>query len=152
MSAMFKTESIPLDKALKLGVLPAIETFEAPYDTTTTPSGVIRIIFPEFTCLCPKTGYPDFANIHLYYLPSRVCIELKSWKLYLNGFRMIGTFHETVTAHLFNTINDLLKPAWAMLIGDFTPRGNVHTTVVFETPTPRPAGVDVLLDRGSVVK
>jgi 7-cyano-7-deazaguanine reductase len=143
---MFNAQSILLDKALLEGLLPALETFPAPYDTKAAASGVIRIVFPEFTCLCPKTGYPDFAKIHLYYLPAKLCIELKSWKLYLNSFRMIGTFHETVTAHLFSTINEVLKPTWALLVGDFSPRGNVHTTVVFETSTPRPAGVDVLLD------
>ena len=58
---------------------------------------------------------------------------------------MTGTFHETVTAHLFNTVTELLKPRWAMIIGDFTPRGNVDTTIVFETDTPRPGSVDILL-------
>jgi NADPH-dependent 7-cyano-7-deazaguanine reductase QueF len=58
---------------------------------------------------------------------------------------MIGTFHETVTAHIFTTITGLLKPQWAMVVGDFTPRGNVHTTIVMETKTPRPQGADIVL-------
>jgi 7-cyano-7-deazaguanine reductase len=95
--------------------------------------------------VCPRTGYPDFAAIHLLYQPSRLCLELKSWKLYLNAFRMIGTFHETVTAHLFATVNTLLAPRWLLVAGDFFPRGNVDTTVVFETPGARPAGADILL-------
>ncbi len=135
-----------LDDAVKKSVLPEIETFPCPYNTSAIRSGVIRIIFPEFTCVCPKTGYPDFASIDLYYLPDKLCIELKSWKLYLNSFRMIGGFHETVTAHLFKTIKYLLKPKWAMIIGNFLPRGNVDTTVLFETDTPRPTGVDILFD------
>lgn len=142
---MFKKESIPLETAVKKGLFPSIDTFPCPYSTKKRKSGVIRVIFPEFTCLCPKTGYPDFATIHLYYLPDSLCIELKSWKIFLNSFRMVGTFHETVTARLFDTVNRLIKPRWAMLIGDFTPRGNVDTTIVFETDSPRPDGVDILL-------
>lgn len=133
-----------MEKALSEGLLPPLETFPCPYSND---SGTIRIVFPEFTCLCPKTGYPDFATIELYYLPDKLCVELKSWKLYLNAFRMIGTFHEAVTSHLFATINDILKPQWAMVIGDFFPRGNVDTTVVFETSTPRPSEADVLIGR-----
>ena len=105
-----------------------------------------RIIFPEFTCVCPKTGYPDFAAIGLYYLPDKLCLELKSWKLYLNAFRMVGTFHETVTWHLFETIKKLLEPKWLLVTGDFYPRGNVDTTVVFEYGN-RPDGADLLVGR-----
>ncbi len=135
-----------LDDALIKGLLPDLETFPCPYETSLKHSGIIRIIFPEFTCVCPKTGYPDFASIDLYYLPDKLCIELKSWKLYLNSFRMIGTYHETVTAHLFNTIKDLLKPKWALIAGNFFPRGNVDTTIIFETDTPRPRGADLLIN------
>ena len=135
-----------LEDALKNDALPKLETFPCPYDAASSKSGVIRITFPEFTCVCPKTGYPDFATIGLYYLPQKLCIELKSWKLYLNSFRMIGTFHETVTAHLFETLKTLLHPSWLLVTGDFFPRGNVNTTVVFETTGPRPAGADLLID------
>lgn len=143
---MFLENMTLLDDAIKKGVLPKPDTIPSPYDTSSINSGIIRIIFPEFTCVCPKTGYPDFASIELYYLPDKLCVELKSWKLYLNSFRMIGTFHETVTAHLFNTINDLLKPRWALIIGNFFPRGNVDTTIIFETDTPRPRGTDLLIN------
>lgn len=102
-------------------------------------------MFPEFTCVCPRTGYPDFARIILCYLPGRLCVELKSWKLYLNSFRMVGAFHEAVTAHLFDTMKGLLAPQWLLMIGDFFPRGNVDTTVVMETPTRRPQGADLLI-------
>lgn len=134
-----------LEKALEKKQLPPLETFPCPYNSEKNNSGVIRIVFPEFTCVCPKTGYPDFATISIYYLPKKMCIELKSWKLYLNSFRMIGTFHETVTYHLFETLNSVLDPRWLLVIGDFFPRGNVDTTVVFETPSVRPSGADLLI-------
>ncbi len=145
---MFKDSMTPLEQALKKGMFPPIETFPCPYDTSSaeTATGIVRIVFPEFTCVCPRTGYPDFATISLLYLPNTLCMELKSWKLYLNSFRMIGTFHETVSAHLFETATRLLKPRWAMLVGDFLPRGNVDTTVLFETDTARPRGVELLLE------
>ena len=143
---MFLEDMTLLENAIKKGMLHKLETIPCPYDTSSINSGIIRIIFPEFTCVCPKTGYPDFASIELYYLPDKLCVELKSWKLYLNSFRMIGTYHETVTAHLFNTINDLLKPRWALIVGDFSPRGNVDTTIIFETDTPRPRGADLLIN------
>lgn len=134
-----------LDDVLNSGELPKFETFPTPYDTSIEKSGPIRIVFPEFTCVCPKTGYPDFASITICYLPDKLCIELKSWKLYLNSFRMIGTFHETVTHHLFSTLKSALLPHWLCVIGDFFPRGNVDTTIVFETPGERPTGTDLLL-------
>ena len=136
-----------LDEAIASGTLPSIETFPCPDQSQWADSGVIRIIFPEFTCICPRTGYPDFASIDLCNHPDKLCIELKSWKLYLNFFRMLGTFHETETLHLFNTVLKLLAPKWALLAGDFFPRGNVNTTVLFETPTPRPKAADVLLKK-----
>jgi 7-cyano-7-deazaguanine reductase len=142
---MFFENVTLLDDALKNGKLPALETFPCPYDTKSTESGIIRIIFPEFTCVCPKTGYPDFATIRLLYLPDQLCVELKSWKLYLNSFRMIGTFHETVTHHIFEILKKQLQPRWLLVVGDFFPRGNVDTTVVFETPGKRPAGADILI-------
>jgi 7-cyano-7-deazaguanine reductase len=138
-----------LDHAVANGLLPAIDTFPCPNQEYWSDTGVIRIIFPEFTCICPKTGYPDFASIDLYYVPDKLCIELKSWKLYLNSFRMIGTFHETVTSFLFNGVVKLLTPKWALLAGDFFPRGNVNTTVLFETPSPRPKAAEVLLRKYS---
>lgn len=142
---MFFENVTLLDEALKKNALPELETFPCPYNSTETNSGVIRIVFPEFTCVCPKTGYPDFASISICYLPDKTCIELKSWKLYLNAFRMIGTFHETVTNHIFTTLKRVLEPKWLLVVGDFFPRGNVDTTVVFETPGTRPAGADLLI-------
>ena len=136
---------ILLEDADSRKMFPSIETFPCPSQEQWGNGAIIRIIFPEFTCMCPKTGYPDFASIDLYYLPDTLCIELKSWKLYLNAFRMVGTFHETLTAHLFITVTTLLSPRWLMLAGDFFPRGNVNTTVVFETDTPRPSAAGMVL-------
>jgi 7-cyano-7-deazaguanine reductase len=143
---MFHGQSIPLETALSQRLFPVIECFPNPCVGAAAQNSIIRIIFPEFTCVCPKTGYPDFATISLYYQPDKQCIELKSWKLYLNAFRMVGTFHETVGAHLFNTLTDILQPRWLLLVNDFSPRGNVHTTVVFETKSARPASADIFAE------
>ena len=140
---MFHNQATLLPDAIEQGLLPEFEFFDNPI---TAANGVIKIVFPEFTCLCPKTGYPDFGQISLYYLPNKNCIELKSWKLYLNSFRMIGTFHEAVTNHLFAEIVEKLDPKWAMVVGDFFPRGNVNTTVVLETETQRPTSADALIE------
>jgi 7-cyano-7-deazaguanine reductase len=138
---MFKDTMTLLEDAVSSRLLPGLETFPCPCVKDAGHNSVVRIVFPEFTCVCPITGYPDFASIDLHYVPNKRCIELKSWKLYLNSFRMIGTFHETVTCHLFTTVKQLLKPAWILLAGDFFPRGNVCTTVVFEAGR-RPAAAD----------
>ena len=143
---MFHEQSVSLDDAIKTGVIQELETFECPHDTTLENTGIVKIVFPEFTSVCPKTGYPDFAKIDLYYLPNRLCVELKAWKLYLNSFRMVGAFHEKITKHIYDKVNAVLAPKWCMVVGDFFPRGNVNTTVVFETPTTRPIGIDVLLE------
>lgn len=142
---MFYDNVMPMDKALESGAILPLETFETPYNTDLEKNGVIRIVFPEFTCVCPKTGYPDFAVIKLFYLPGKKCVELKSWKLFLNSFRMVGAFHEAVTHHIFTTVNNVLDPKWSMVIGDFLPRGNVDTTVVFEQGADRPRSADILI-------
>ena len=140
------SNTLSLDDALQQNLLPKLEILDCPYRPEQSKTGVIRIVFPEFTCVCPKTGYPDFARILLCYFPNKHCLELKSWKLYLNAFRNIGAFHEAVTSHLFETVRKTIAPQWLLIAGDFFPRGNVDTTVVFETPARRPVGADVLLD------
>lgn len=141
---MFYNGVTLLEDALKQGIIPELEKIENPISVSNGNS-VVRIVFPEFTCVCPKTGYPDFGSIELYYLPNEHIVELKSWKLFLNSFRMVGTFHETVTNHIFNTVTEVLKPKWAMVCGDFFPRGNVDTTIVIETETPRPAAANTII-------
>lgn len=137
---------VPLGEAQKQELFPKLETFACPYKAAALKTGILRIIFPEFTCVCPRTGYPDFARISLYYQPGTRCLELKSWKLYLNAFRMVGAFHETVTAHLFTTLKAVLGPRWMLLAAEFSPRGNVATAILFETPGKRPVGAELLID------
>ena len=98
------------------------------------PTGdyTIRIESPEFTCLCPKTGQPDFATIKLEYIPDDLCIELKSWKLYLWSFRDEGAFHEAVTNQILDDLVAAISPRYARLEAVFNVRGGVYTTVVAE--------------------
>lgn len=89
----------------------------------------IHISFPEFTCLCPRSGYPDFATIDIYYIPGRYIVELKSVKLYLNSFRGVYISHEEVTNIIYSELRKRLKPRFLEVTGDFNPRGNVKTVV-----------------------
>lgn len=89
----------------------------------------INISFPEFTCLCPRSGYPDFATISVYYVPDRKIVELKSLKLYLNSFRNIHISHEEATNRIFEDLKKKLKPRYLEVAGDFNPRGNVKTII-----------------------
>ncbi|MEK7238332.1 MAG: preQ(1) synthase [Nitrospirota bacterium] len=89
----------------------------------------IEINFPEFTCLCPRSGYPDFAEIKINYIPDKHIVELKSLKLYLNKFRNQPLSHEAATNKIFDDLKKLLKPRQLEVIGDFNPRGNVKTII-----------------------
>jgi 7-cyano-7-deazaguanine reductase len=89
----------------------------------------IDITLPEFTCLCPRSGYPDFATLHLRYIPDAWVVELKSIKLYINSFRDLAISHETVTNRILDDLVALLQPRWLELRADFYPRGNVHTVI-----------------------
>lgn len=89
----------------------------------------IDISFPEFTCLCPRSGYPDFATIKIRYIPDRFIVELKSLKLYLNSFRNTYISHEEATNRIYSELYEKLKPRFLEVIGDFNPRGNVKTIV-----------------------
>ncbi len=89
----------------------------------------IRFDCPEFTCLCPKTVQPDFATIKIRYTPDKLCVELKSLKLYLWSFRNEGTFHEAVTNQILNDLVSTIQPRFMEVIGDFLVRGGIHTTV-----------------------
>jgi 7-cyano-7-deazaguanine reductase len=84
---------------------------------------------PEFTCLCPKTGQPDFATIRIRYVPDRLCVELKSLKLYLWSYRNEGAFHEKVTNTICDDLVEALSPRALEVIGDFNIRGGIHTVV-----------------------
>lgn len=89
----------------------------------------IEISFPEFTCLCPRSGYPDFATIRLTYTPNKKVVELKSLKLYLNSFRDRAISHEAVTNLIFDDLKKLLRPRKMEVVGDFNVRGNVKTVI-----------------------
>jgi 7-cyano-7-deazaguanine reductase len=92
----------------------------------------IRFECPEFTCVCPMTGQPDFATIHVEYIPDRLCVELKSFKLYLWSYRDRGAYHEAVTNRILDDLVAALAPRYAKIVGDFNIRGGIHTTVVAE--------------------
>jgi 7-cyano-7-deazaguanine reductase len=92
----------------------------------------IRMQIPEFTCLCPKTGQPDFATLELEYVADRLCVELKSLKLYIWSFRDRGTFHEAVTNEIADHIAGATQPRFLRLTAKFNVRGGIYTTVVVE--------------------
>lgn len=89
----------------------------------------IKIDLPEFTCLCPRSGYPDFAVIRITYVPDKLIVELKSLKLYLNSFRNRYISHEDAANVIYNELNGKLAPRYLEVIGDFNPRGNVKTVI-----------------------
>jgi len=92
----------------------------------------IRMSIPEFTCLCPRTGQPDFATLEFEYVPDALCIELKSLKLYIWSYRDQGAFHEAVTNRILSDLVKALSPRFARLTGHFNVRGGIHTSVVAE--------------------
>jgi 7-cyano-7-deazaguanine reductase len=91
---------------------------------------------PEFTCLCPKTGQPDFATLHLEYIPEARCVELKSLKLYIWSFRDEGAFHEDVTNRILDDLVKATEPRFMRLTAEFMVRGGIYTTVVAEHRAP----------------
>ena len=108
----------------------------APIETFANPSPArdytIRMTMPEFTCLCPKTGQPDFATMKLEYVADQLCVELKSLKLYLWSFRNRGCFHEAVTNEILDTLAGATAPRFMRLMAEFYVRGGIYTTVVAE--------------------
>lgn len=93
----------------------------------------VEITFPEFTCLCPRSGYPDFATFHVTYVPDQSIVELKSLKLYLNSYRDRSISHEEATNRVFSDLMETLKPRSLAVVGDFHPRGNIHTVIRVES-------------------
>ena len=92
----------------------------------------IRMTLPEFSCLCPKTGQPDFATLKLEYVPDERCVELKSLKLYIWSFRDRGAFHEAVTNEILRDLVAATAPRFLRLAAEFNVRGGIYTTVVAE--------------------
>ncbi|HEY6863028.1 MAG TPA: preQ(1) synthase [Burkholderiales bacterium] len=114
----------------------------------------IHMRIPEFTCLCPKTGQPDFATLFLDYVPDRTCVELKSLKLYIWSFRDEGAFHEVVTNRIVDDLVAAIAPRYLRLTARFFVRGGIYTTVVAEHrkpgwKAPEPVALDGLPDRES---
>jgi 7-cyano-7-deazaguanine reductase len=110
-----------------------LETFDNP---TPERDYTIRIDVPEFTCLCPKTGQPDFATLKIEYVPERLCVELKSLKLYVWSFREEGAFHEAVTNRILDDLVRATQPRFMRLSADFNVRGGIYTSVVAEHRDP----------------
>ncbi len=106
-----------------------LETFENPNPDRNYE---IRMECPEFTCLCPRTGQPDFATIRLRYVPDRLCVELKSLKLYLWSFRDEGAFHEAVTNRILDDLVRTCSPRRMEIEADFMVRGGIHTVIRVE--------------------
>ena len=92
----------------------------------------IQMEIPEFTCLCPMTGQPDFAVLSLEYIPDRLCVELKSLKLYVWSWRNEGAFHEAVTNRILGDLVKAIRPRYLRLTAKFNVRGGIYTTVVAE--------------------
>jgi 7-cyano-7-deazaguanine reductase len=100
-------------------------TPDTPYET--------QMSFPEFTCLCPRSGYPDFAVIRIRLRPAGYIVELKSLKLYLNSFRDVPISHEESTATIYRDLKELLNPHFLEVVGDFNVRGNLKTVITFHS-------------------
>ena len=117
-----------------------LETFPNPYPNR---DYTIHMRVPEFTCLCPKTGQPDFATILIDFVPDHLCVELKSLKMYMWSFREEGGFHEAVTNGILDDIVTAISPRFIRVTGEWNVRGGVYTNVVVEhrkpgwQPTPR---------------
>ena len=92
----------------------------------------IHMECPEFTCLCPRTGQPDFATIDIFYIPDKLCLELKALKLYLVSYRDEGAFHEAVTNKILDDLVGACRPRWMKVVGDFFVRGGIHTIISAE--------------------
>ncbi|MCP4485876.1 MAG: NADPH-dependent 7-cyano-7-deazaguanine reductase QueF [Gammaproteobacteria bacterium] len=106
-----------------------LDTFDNPQPNR---DYTIRIDTPEFTCLCPMTGQPDFATIKIEYIPDRLCLELKALKLYLWSYRNEGAFHEAVTNKMLSDLVEASEPRFMRVSADFNVRGGVYTQVVAE--------------------
>jgi 7-cyano-7-deazaguanine reductase len=94
---------------------------------------LIKMTLPEFSCLCPRSGYPDYATIYLEYTPDRWVVELKAIKLYINSFRERHISHENSANEIYEVLERKLKPRYMKITADFNPRGNVHTVIEIDS-------------------
>ena len=115
-----------LQEGVRSLATPLIEVWENKYSDKRY---MIHVEIPEFTCICPKTGLPDFATITIDYIPDKSCVELKSLKLYMNFFRDVGIFHEHLTNKIFEDFLKAVHPVYAKIVTRFNPRGGIVTMV-----------------------
>lgn len=94
---------------------------------------VIKLTLPEFCCLCPRSGYPDFATIYIDYIPNELVVELKAIKLYINSFMNRNISHENSANEIYDLLDRKLQPKWLKVVADFNPRGNVHTVIEIDS-------------------
>jgi 7-cyano-7-deazaguanine reductase len=94
---------------------------------------VIKLTLPEFCCLCPRSGYPDFATIYIDYTPNEFVVELKAIKLYINSFMNRNISHEDSANEIYDILDTKLKPKWLKVVADYNPRGNVHTVIELDS-------------------
>ena len=118
-----------LQKKIRKLKIPAIEVWENEYKDK---DYVVKLEIPEFTCICPKTGLPDFAVINLQYIPDRWCVELKSFKLYIIAYRDLGVFHEHAVNKILEDFVRASRPRWVHIEMVFNPRGGITTRVEAE--------------------
>ena len=118
-----------LQKSVRRLKTPSIEVWRNQYNDK---EYIVKLDIPEFTCICPKTGLPDFATIRLRYKPDKWCVELKSFKLYIVSYRDVGIFHEHVINKILDDFVRACKPRWAHIEMIFNPRGGITTTVEAE--------------------
>ena len=102
-----------------------------------TPRYEVTIEIPEFTSVCPRTGLPDFGVLRIRYVPKKWCVELKSLKLYINGFRSVGIFQENAVNRILNDFVAAVRPVWAVVTGEFNARGGMKTTIEARYPRGR---------------
>ena len=94
---------------------------------------LIKMTLPEFSCLCPRSGYPDYATIYLEYTPDKWVVELKAMKLYINSFRDKHISHENSANEIYKILDKKLKPKYIKIVADYNPRGNVHTVIEIDS-------------------
>lgn len=129
MRAKRETSYEGLQEDIRKLKTPAIEVWENKYPDK---KYTINLEVPEFTCICPKTGLPDFATIRIEYSPDKYCIELKSFKMYTIFYRNVGIFHEHVVNKMLEDLVKACSPRWMKIVGDFNVRGGIRTTVIAE--------------------
>ena len=104
-------------------------TLETVPNTSLRRDYEVSFTIPEFTCLCPRSGFPDFATIRIRYIPGRHLVELKSLKLYINAYRDVGIFHEAAVNRIMDDLVAAADPKWIEVVGDFNVRGNIKTII-----------------------